>query len=108
MRARLAEYWNERFSDFLTDQDRSASELVRAVLVMAGLKPTPATRAIVSTVPALIHALGGRYRVAEQYGVEVADVVFWERKDFIPAGWHYRFARHARKRGYSLADDLFG
>lgn len=107
LRARLVEYWNERHSDFLTDQDRSASELVRAVLIMAGLEPVQAKGAVVRTIPALIAALGGRDAVADYAGVSVCHVVRWERQDSIPPGWHYRFAVRAKRRGFTLDDELF-
>lgn len=108
LRARLVEYWNERHSDFLTDQDRSASELVRAVLIMAGLEPVQAKGAIVRTIPALIAALGGREAVADYAGVTVEAVVRWERSNFLPPGWQHRFVTKARRRGYKVDPEMFG
>ena len=94
-------------ADFLTDQDRTAHDLVRSVLVIAGLTPAPRQQKIIETIPALIEALGGPHAVADHYGVSSSQVVEWGRKDFIPTGWHHRFATRARKRGFQLSPDLF-
>lgn len=107
LRARLAEYWCERHADCVSNPDRSGAELVRAVLIMAGLVPVEAKGAIVRTVPALIAALGGREAVADYAGVSVREVVRWERTGMIPAGWHHRFARKAKRRGFTLDDEVF-
>lgn len=108
LRARLVEYWDNRSSAYLSDHDKSAAELLRAVFSMAGLQAHRSAAAVVSTIPALIDALGGRYHLADKCGISVEAVIKWEREDFIPPGWEHRFACHAQERGYRLAPDLFG
>jgi hypothetical protein len=57
LRARLAEYWDDRLDDAFGNDTRSTAELVSAVL--ASVEPLPRTDNVIRTIYAPIAALGG-------------------------------------------------
>jgi hypothetical protein len=60
LRARLAEYWDDKLRDGFGNDTHTTAELVNAVLTMAGVEPLPKTDNVIRTIPALIAALGSR------------------------------------------------
>lgn len=63
---------------------------------------------MISTIPALIDALGGKTAVGAHLLISVNAVCNWVANDEIPVGWHLRLWLWAEDRGLVVDRAVFG
>jgi hypothetical protein len=61
-----------------------------------------------NTVPEVVAAFGRTKAMAEWCGIGMSNISDWLADKHIPASWHYRLDREARRRGYLINPKVFG
>lgn len=62
----------------------------------------------ITSIDALIRALGGPSAVGEWLGITQEAVSNWKARDNIPPGWHQRLGLALRKKGLTIDPRVFG
>lgn len=62
----------------------------------------------ITTIPAMIEALGGNEKIGQVLGTSSTDVRSWTEKNSIPPGWHLRLRLWGEHAGLNIHNSVFG